>query len=85
MILIVCAIRDSAINAYTRPFYVPAIGAAVRAFTDEVNRVDSDMHKHPEDYELFELGEFDEETGHIENRSEPRSLGRAKDVILPKG
>lgn len=78
----VCAVRDSAVNAFLRPFYVPALGAAVRGFTDEVNRSDSEMGKHPEDYELFELGEFNEETATFLMLDKPRSLGRAKDFIV---
>ena len=80
MRLIICAVRDSAVNAYMRPFYVPAVGAAIRGFTDEVNSKESPMHKHPEDYELFELGEFEEETAKFILLPESRSLARAKDV-----
>lgn len=74
----VVSVRDSAVNAYMRPFAVPAIGAAVRSFQDEVQRSDSDLNKHPEDYELFEIGQFDDETGLI-IASSPRSLARAVD------
>jgi len=83
-ILIVCAVRDSAINAFVRPFYVPAVGAAIRGFSDEVNRKDSEMGNHVGDYELFELGEFEEETGKFRMLPEPRQLARAKDVLIPK-
>lgn len=82
MRLIICAVRDSAVAAYVRPFYVPAVGAAARGFGDEVNRVDSDMHKHPDDYELFELGEFDEETGRFIILEVPRLVCRGKDVLI---
>lgn len=78
-ILIVCAVRDSAVNAFSRPFFVPAVGAAVRAFGDEVSRVDSDMHKHPEDFELYELGTFDEESGVLVSCPTLRSVSRGKD------
>lgn len=82
MNLVICAVRDSAVNAFIRPFYVPAVGAAIRGFSDEVNRKDSEMHKHPEDYELFELGVFDEDTGRFSQLSEPRALARGKDVFV---
>lgn len=80
--LIVCSVRDSAVNAYMRPFYVQAVGAAMRGFGDEVNNAGSEMNKHPGDYELYELGEFDEETGYIKMLPEPRMLARASDVKL---
>lgn len=82
MKLIIFSVRDSALNAFLRPFYVPAVGAAVRGFSDEVNRKDSEMFKHPEDYELFEMGTFDEESGDFELLDKPRSVGRAKDVLI---
>lgn len=80
MKLVVVAVRDSAVDAFMRPFLVPTTGMAVRSFHDEVARVESDMHKHPEDYELFELGEFEEETGRFSNLPSPRSLSRAVDI-----
>lgn len=83
MKLIMCAVRDSAVNAFIRPFCVPAVGAALRGFSDEVNRVDSEMNKHVSDYELFEIGEFDEESGLVDPVVPPRSLARAVDVKLP--
>lgn len=84
MIYVLCCVRDAAVVAYMRPFCVPASGAAIRGFSDEVNRAESEMHKHPEDYELFEMGTFEEETGQFELLPVPRSLARAKDFIVSK-
>lgn len=65
MKMIVCSIKDRAADAFGRPFYVPAVGVAIRSFQDEVNRAadDSQIYQHPEDFDLFELGEFDDATG----------------------
>lgn len=79
MKLVVVSVRDSAVDAFMRPFFVPSTGVAVRSFRDEVSRSESEMHKHPGDYELFEIGAFDEETGRFENLASPRSLLRAVD------
>lgn len=65
--LFVCAIRDQKMDAFMRPFVVPALGVAIRGFSDEVNRKDSDMSKHPEDYALYHLGSFDEDFGQLES------------------
>lgn len=80
----VVAVRDSAANAFARPFVVPTPGMAIRSFTDEVNRRDeaNSMFKHPDDYVLFELGSFDDESGVITSLPSPRQLCRAKDVFL---
>ena len=65
MKMVICSIRDSAADAYGRPFFLPSVGVAIRSFTDEVNRPseDNQIYQHPEDFDLFELGEFDDTTG----------------------
>ena len=42
MKLIICSVRDSAADAFGRPYFVPSQGVALRAFTDEVNRENDD-------------------------------------------
>lgn len=79
----ICAVFDVAANAFHKPFYAPAIAAAVRSFHDEVNREaeDNQMYKHPGDYELHLLGTFDEETGVVECEAGfRRRLVKADDV-----
>lgn len=80
MKLIVCSIKDSALEAYMRPFFVPTSGMAVRAFTDEVNKAGSEMGAHRGDYVLFEIATFDEDSGLFENRETPRQLIRGSDL-----
>lgn len=82
--LVICAVRDSAVGAYMQPFTAQSRGAAVRAFVDAVNDGSTPMNKHPEDYELFEIGEFNEETGVVTPRAVPDSLARAADVKVAK-
>ena len=62
---IIVAVRDRQLNAYMRPFTAQTRGQAIRSFRDEVNRQGSEHNTHPEDYELYQLGTFDEETGVI--------------------
>lgn len=77
------AVRDAAINAFMRPFVVQAVGQAVRSFGDELTRsgADATMSAHPDDYELFELGSFEEDTGRLVPLPEPRSISRGKDFL----
>ncbi|WNK13399.1 MAG: nonstructural protein [Microvirus sp.] len=63
MRFVVVAISDRAVGAYMRPFVAPSKGAAVRAFSDGVRGSESEMGKHPEDYELHFLGWFDDQSG----------------------
>lgn len=81
MIQIIVSVKDSAAQAFGRPIFVPSTAVAVRSFRDEINRKDSteDMAKHPEDFELYELGSFDDSNGVIVV-IEPRLVARAKDL-----
>jgi hypothetical protein len=53
----------------------------LRSFRDEVNRKDSseDMARHPDDFELYAIGTFDDSNG-IVTTIEPRLVARAKDL-----
>lgn len=59
------AIRDVQVGLYNRPYFMISKGQAIRSFTDEINRPSDEnpMYKHPSDYELFYLGEYDEASG----------------------
>lgn len=82
MILKIVAIRDRAADAFMRPFFVPAVGMAIRSFQDEINRSDPDnsMNRHPDDYDLYLLGEYDEETGLFKTGS-PEQLALGKQML----
>lgn len=81
---IVCAVYDSAVQAYGQPFFVPRAGAALRSFIDEVNKKDGNgLAQHPDDYTLMELGTFDDETGEFASADGVGGkvmLARGKDV-----
>lgn len=57
------SVFDRGVDAFLRPFAVPAVGAAIRSFQDEVNNPESPMYKHARDYELYLVGEFDDTSG----------------------
>lgn len=75
--MIIVAVKDHALDAFNTPFFVPTEGVAVRSFKDEVNRPESPMGAHPEDYDLYKLGEYDERRGAF-NTHEPLQIARAK-------
>lgn len=79
----VVSVRDSAAEVFNRPFYVPHRNVAVRDFTDEVNREDpsNQLNKHPSDFDLYVLGEFDDNTGLHHLEPVPTVLVRGKDVV----
>lgn len=84
MIRLVVAVFDSALGSFNPPFVVPALGAAVRSFTDEVNRVAEGniMNAHPEDYHLSVLATFDDESGAFAvPEGGVRCIVRGKDAV----
>lgn len=80
---LLCAVYDSASQTFGQPMYVIARGQAVRAFSDEVQRraTDNALNMHPEDFELWLLGEFEDSNGAL-IPVEAQCLVRGKDVAL---
>jgi len=74
----IVAVKDLALGAFLPPFFVPAVGVAVRQFGDEVKRDDSPMSSHPEDYELFDFGVFDD-IGQFDLLPVPARIARGLD------
>lgn len=81
MKMVICAVRDSAADCFNRPFFVPSVGVARRSFGDEVARgaEDNAMFHHPEHFELFELGVYDDGDASFAMLDKARSLARAVD------
>lgn len=78
----IVAIRDRAIDTFGVPVFVASTGAAIRSFSDEVNRKDdnNNLSKHPEDFDLFLLGEYDDQTGEFDG-CRPSQLAVGKDLV----
>jgi len=79
----VFTVRDRAIDAYGQPFFGTSVGGAVRSFSDEINRADpnNQLSKHPEDFDLFLLGEFDDATGEFDV-TKPAQVAVGKDLLI---
>jgi hypothetical protein len=82
MVQIIVSVFDRAANAFGRPIFVSAIGAAVRSFQDEINREaqDNSMFHHPDDFDLYELGTFDDADGRFEALDRPRQVALGKQL-----
>lgn len=70
MIYILCVIHDRSINAYINLHCVRAEGQAIRQFQDGINDPNAGaLHKHPDDYDLFRIGTYDDDTGQTHSES----------------
>lgn len=84
--LVVCAVFDQCVSAYSKPFFVQTDRAAVRSFVDEVRRQSPDnlLSVHPEDYALYKLGTYEEDTGRFSCLDVPELLARAASFAIDK-
>lgn len=78
----VCTIRDAQLSTYSPPFYTKTKGEARRSFRDAVNNTDPNnmLKKHPEDFSLWAVGLWDDETGFFE-KNEPELMEQAKTIV----
>lgn len=76
---VVCGVFDRAAQLFGRPIFCATTAQATRSFKDEINRADSEMGRHPDDFDLFLLATFDDNTGVF--LSDSQLIVRGKDLI----
>lgn len=74
------AIRDQKLEAFMTPMFFRSNGEAMRAFMDEVARPDSNLNRHPEDYVLYFVGTWADDTGMVLGLDTPLVLARADEL-----
>lgn len=72
-------VHDSKALCYGNPMVLKSPGEAVRSFTEVANDPSTVIGKNPEDFTLFEIGEYDERLGDILVYEVKKSLGLALD------
>lgn len=79
---IAVSLRDTASRSFSTPFFVLTAQQAIRSLRDEVNAKDSqsDVNRHPSDFELYELGHFDDDNGKLIPHESPVMISRAIDL-----
>lgn len=81
---VLIAVRDQKATEFTQPVTAPTRGAAIRSWGDQLNdpkNRDTDARRHPEDFSLWFLGEYDSNTGVITPAPVPQQLALASDLI----
>lgn len=83
----ILCVKDRALDTFGNPFVQQTTAQAVRGFTDEVNSDPSRsaVAQHPDDYDLYIIGHYHDETAEITNITPPELVVRGKDLIRPKG
>lgn len=75
-------IYDSKANAYMTPWFLHQDAMAQRAFSDCVNDQNHNFGKHPEDYTLFQIGQFDDQTAELNINEKPKTFGNGLTYIV---
>lgn len=70
-------VHDSKAEAFITPFFATTAAVAERNFQTGANTPEHPFHEHPGDYTLFEIGEFEIETGKIKVSKTMKNLGLA--------
>lgn len=70
MIHKIVSVYDVKAEFFGTPVFVKSTGEAIRSFGDAVNSKEKDNNfaKYPQDFILFEIGEFDDATGELTER-----------------
>lgn len=80
MILQLFSVYDKKGGTYGQPFALPTRGVAMRTFTSWVGDPNSFFAKFPSDFELYQVGEFDQTSGEVRSLVKPDYVGRADDL-----
>lgn len=83
MIQKIYAIRDIKAAHYGIPFFLPSNGIAIRSFSDLANDPKTTINKHPDDFQLFVIGEYDDNSGELVSLK-PEFLSNASEFTQKK-
>lgn len=84
MVLKMYSIRDQKSEVYNLPFFQKTHGEAERSFRTTAMDQKTTICQHPEDFDLYFLGEYDDNTGKFQPNETPQHILKAIDCIQPE-
>ncbi|UDN67704.1 nonstructural protein [robinz microvirus RP_97] len=83
MKIILVAVRDEAVQAFGNPWCAQTVNMALRHFGDACGNPDDNnqWRKHPQDFFLYQVGEFENTTGVLSVLEIPVRLGSASEFV----
>lgn len=75
------SVYDQVAKAWLPPFYYHNEFMAIRTFSDCINNPQHQFGMNQSDYTLFEIGEWDDDSGKIETYAENKLLGNGTKFI----
>lgn len=80
MILKAYAVRDTKSEIYNAPFFQKTHGEAERSFKQLANDTQSMVGRYPEDFDLYYVGEYDDQTGKFKANAAPEHIIKAVEL-----
>lgn len=74
--------KDEKSNSYGLPILYKTRGLFIRDIQDELMKGQTIWSKHPQDFSVFEVGEYDEQSGLIINYETKNCIGLVSDFKL---
>lgn len=75
------SIRDSKAEIFNAPFYKKTHGEAERDFQTAVLDEKTMLSKYPEDFDLWYLGDYDDNTGKVKSLETPQHIIKAVNAL----
>lgn len=79
--MFVFSVFDVKSGTFGTPFFCVNPAVALRTFQDLVNDSQSVVNRYPDDFQLFQFGQFDESTGLFDLSDRPVFLSNARDYL----
>lgn len=76
------SVFDTKAAVFGTPFFMPREAMAIRSFEDLTNDGKSLVFNHPEDFSLYHVGDFDDDSGEMVP-VKPRNLVTAASLLKP--
>lgn len=76
------AIRDKVSDAYMQPSPCHNLGGAIREFGDLLKDPNNPLSKHPSHYDLYQVGEWDDNTGELTSIYPTRQLAIGEEMAV---
>lgn len=82
MLLKVFSIRDQKAGVFNTPFFQKSVGEAERNFRELIKDDKSLVSKYPEDFDLYEIGDYDDEKGLVISLDTPHHIAKAVNLKM---
>lgn len=76
MIINAYSVRDEKAEAFLQPFFMHNDAVAQRAYLSSIRDTEHEFSKHPEDYTLYRLAEYDDQNGTFKDNIELVMTGK---------